>query len=98
MLLGEILSSGAAPVPGDPGGFYRRLRARLGPAKAITATAPKLARIFYRMWKDRDEYAGLGLEYYETKYRERTLNSLRKRAASLGFQLVQLQLVTAEVS
>ena len=32
------------------GGFYRRIRARLGAPKAITATAHKLARIFYRMW------------------------------------------------
>ena len=80
------------------GGFHRRLRARLGPAKAITATAHKLARIFYRMWKYRDQYTDLGLAYYETKYREGTLSSLRKRAASLAFQLVQLQTLTAEVS
>jgi transposase len=72
------------------GGFYRRLRARLGPAKAITATAHKLARIFYfyRMWKSREPYHPLSLDHYETKYRERTLASLRKRAAALGFELV----------
>jgi len=80
------------------GGFHRRMRARLGPAKAITATAHKLARIFYRMWKYRDAYHDLGLDYYETKHRERTLNSLRKRAAAFGFQLVQLQPLSAEVS
>jgi transposase len=80
------------------GGYYRRMRARLGPAKAITATAHKLARIFYRMWKYRDEYTDLGLQHYETRYRDRTLASLRKRAASLGFQLVQLQPATSEVS
>jgi transposase len=45
------------------GGFYRRMRARLGPAKAITATAHKLARIFYRMWKYRDQYKDLGLQH-----------------------------------
>ena len=32
------------------GGFYRRIKARPGAPKAITATAHKLARIFYRMW------------------------------------------------
>jgi transposase len=80
------------------GGFHRRMRARLGPASAITATAHKLARIFYRMWKYRDAYHDLGLDYYETKHRERTLTSLRKRAAAFGFQLVQLQPVSAEVS
>lgn len=80
------------------GGFYRRLRARLGAPKAITATAHKLARIFYRMWKHRENYNDLGLNDYELKHRDRTLNSLRKRATSLGFQLVQLQPVSAEVS
>lgn len=52
------------------GGFYRRLRARLGPAKAITATAHKLARIFYRMWKYRERYHPLSLDHYETQYRD----------------------------
>lgn len=32
------------------GAFYRRIRARLGAPKAITATAHKLARIFYHLW------------------------------------------------
>jgi transposase len=80
------------------GGFYRRLRARLGPAKAITATAHKLARIFYRMWKYREPYHPLSLDHYETKYRERTLASLRKHAASLGFELVHSPAVSAAVS
>lgn len=31
------------------GAFYRRLRTRLGAPKAITATAHKLARVFYRL-------------------------------------------------
>ena len=80
------------------GGFYRRLRARLGPAKAITATAHKLARIFYRMWKYREAYHPLSLAHYEAKYRERTLASLRKRAAALGFELVQAPAVSGAVS
>ncbi|MFN8625780.1 MAG: IS110 family transposase [Candidatus Binatia bacterium] len=80
------------------GAFHRRMRARLGPAAAITATAHKLARIFYHMWKYRHPYHDPGVNYYETKYRERTLRSLSKRAASLGFQLVQFQPVSADVS
>ena len=42
------------------GGFYRRIRSRLGSPKAITATAHKLARIFYRMWTTGQAYADLG--------------------------------------
>ena len=33
------------------GAFYRRMRARLGAPKAITATAHKLAKLVYRMLK-----------------------------------------------
>ncbi len=35
------------------GAFFRRLKVRLGSPKAITATAHKLARIFYQLWTTR---------------------------------------------
>ncbi len=70
------------------GAFYRRQRARLGAPKAITATAHKLARTFYSMLKNGTEYVDFGKEYYEKQYEERVLKNLKKRAASLGFQLV----------
>jgi transposase len=69
------------------GDYYRRMRARLGAPKAITATAHKLARIFYRMWKTGDAYQDQGAHYYEEKYRERILANLRKRAQALGYDL-----------
>ena len=52
------------------GGYYRRMRAKHGAPKAITATAHKLARIFYHMLKDRQAYNDPGQDYYEQKYRE----------------------------
>ena len=70
------------------GAFYRRLRARLGAPKAITATAHKLARLFYQMWTTTGQYADPGMDYYEQKYHEQVLNNLRKKAQSLGFDLV----------
>jgi transposase len=69
------------------GAFYRRMRSRLGAPKAITATAHKLARIFYRMWKTGEPYQDQGAHYYEEKYRERTLANLRKKALALGYDL-----------
>jgi hypothetical protein len=50
------------------------------------------------MWKYREPYHPLSLDHYETKYRERTLASLRKRAASLGFELVQSPAASGTVS
>ena len=70
------------------GGFYRRIRVRLGSPKAITATAHKLARIFYRMWTTRQSYVDLGKDYYENRYKERMLRNITKRARELGYDAV----------
>jgi transposase len=70
------------------GGFYRRIRSRLGSPKAITATAHKLARIFYRMWTTGQAYADLGKDYYENRYKERVLRNITKRARELGYDAV----------
>lgn len=80
------------------GAYYRRMRAKFGAPKAITATAHKLARIFYRLWKYGEDYQDPGVESYELKYRERVLRSLNARATDLGFTLVPLQTVTSSVS
>jgi len=73
------------------GAFYRRMRAKLGAASAITATAHKLARIVYRLLKYGELYVRQGMEDYEKKYRERVLHNLKKTAASFGFQLTPTQ-------
>ena len=70
------------------GGFYRRMKGRLGAAEAITATAHKLARIIYRLIKHGEAYVRQGMENYERKFRERKLYALRKTAISMGFNLV----------
>lgn len=70
------------------GGYYRRLRARLGPPQAITATAHKLARIIYFMLKQRQPYRDPDEGYYEQQYQERLLKKLKRQAAALGLQLV----------
>jgi len=70
------------------GAQYRRLRARLGAPKAITAMARKLACLFYRLIKHGQQYVDKGMEYYEARYREQQIQSLLKRAQKLGLQLV----------
>lgn len=74
------------------GAFFRRLKARLGAPKAITATAHKLARIFYHLWSTGQAYQDAGAEYYEQQYRQRQLKYLRKQAEALGFELTQAEL------
>jgi len=70
------------------GAYFRRQRARLGSPKAITATAHKLARVFYSMIKNGAEYVDQGQEYYEKQYQDRVIKNLRKRAHSMGFDLI----------
>ncbi len=67
------------------GGFYRRIRARLGAPKAITATAHKLARIFYTLWTTRRQYVDLGAQHYEQRYKDRIVRSMKKRLHDLGY-------------
>ena len=72
------------------GAFFRRLRARLGSPKAITATAHKLARIFYCLWRGGGEYRDPGVDVYEQQYQQRVLKNLQRKADQLGFELVPL--------
>lgn len=83
------------------GAFYRRLAARVGKAKAITATARKLAILVYRTLKGELAYQDPGAEAYDAQHRAQLLRRLKHRAAKLGFTLVDLQtgeLVAQEVS
>jgi hypothetical protein len=77
------------------GAFYRRLSSRVGKAKAITATARKLAILVYRTLKGDFAYEDPGAESYDAKYRDQLTRRLRRRAAHLGFALVNLS--TGEV-
>jgi transposase len=80
------------------GAFYRRIRKRLGSPKAITATAHKLACIFYRMLKYGNSYVDPGMEYYEQKYRNRIINNLKTTAKHLGYKLVKTEQLMEAVS
>ena len=69
------------------GAFYRRLSGRVGKAKAVTATARKIAVLFYNTLRHGMAYTDPGASYYEERYRQRVLTNLRRRAKSLGYVL-----------
>lgn len=71
------------------GAFYRRLSARVGKAKAVTATARKIAVLFYNTLRYGMEYVDPGAAYYEERYRQRVLANLRRRAEAFGLVLVE---------
>ncbi|MEW9889992.1 MAG: transposase [Candidatus Symbiodolus clandestinus] len=76
------------------GAFYRRLSARIGKAKAVTATARKLAVLFYNALRFGIKYVDPGADYYEERYRNRVIDNLRRRAKTLGYSLQQEVLAT----
>ena len=69
------------------GAFYRRLAVRIGKAKAVTATARKIAILFYNAMRFGMNYQDPGADRYEQKYRERVVKGLYRRAAEFGFTL-----------
>lgn len=69
------------------GAKFRRLRSRLGPAKAITAMAHHLARLFYRMVKYGSQYVDHGIAAYEERFREQQLKWLTRKAAEMQLYL-----------
>jgi transposase len=70
------------------GAFYRRLASRIGKAKAVTATARKLAVLFYNAMRFGMNYVDPGVDYYEERYRQRITENLKRRAKALGLTLV----------
>ncbi len=82
------------------GAFYRRLSARIGKAKAVTATARKIAVLFYNAVRHGMDYADPGASYYEERYRQRVLTNLQRRAKALGYVLqpTEIKVVSMAVS
>ena len=52
-----------------------------------TATAHKLAKLYYVLVKEQQEYEPESAAQYEAKQQERTVQKLTKQAAVLGYEL-----------
>jgi transposase len=70
------------------GDYFRRMKARLGPPKAVTAVAHKLARIVYHMITTQQEYDATIFQDQERRAHDRKRNRLHAQAQELGFKLV----------
>jgi hypothetical protein len=70
------------------GAFYRRIAARCGGAKAVVATARKIAERVYRLLKYGQEYVRQAEVAYEEAYRQRRLKAMARQAERLGYKLV----------
>ncbi|HEX8333637.1 MAG TPA: IS110 family transposase [Segetibacter sp.] len=70
------------------GDYFRRMKAKGGNKYAVLATAAKIATIYYKMVRYKEEFKPLDLAEYQHKYKqakiaylERTLNRLKQEAA-----------------
>ena len=77
------------------GANFRRLVAKIGMPKAITAMARKLALLVYRMIKYGTRYVDKGMQHYEAKYQATKIQYLRTQAAKLGMILLPQQTAVA---
>lgn len=72
------------------GAFYRRLAGRVGKQKAVTATARKIAVLFYKALRFGVIYRDPGATAYDERHRSRVLANLKRRAQSLGYQIAPI--------
>jgi len=90
-----ILLRNLAPAVGRTdtwlGTFHRRMRARLGPAGANTATARKLACLIYHLLKYKEHYIEVDQQVFTEKLRKTRISRLRKQAQELGLQVIEQQ-------
>jgi cell division protein YceG involved in septum cleavage len=77
------------------GAFYRRLSARVGKQKAVTATARKIAVLFYNAIRHGMTYQDQGAAAYDERHRKRALSNLQRRARTMGYALAPIQDVEA---
>ena len=83
----RMAASGLKDSDSYLGARFRQLRARLGPGKATKAMAAQLARLFYRMLTNGQEWVDRGTQEHEKRRVEREKQFLLRKAASLGYRL-----------
>jgi transposase len=70
------------------GGTYRRLKARLGAPKAITAVANKIGRLVYAMLKNGTAFVERGLAEAEARFKAKQTKALHRLAEELGYTVM----------
>lgn len=73
--------------------FYRRIKFKHGPAKAMTATARKLAVLIYHLMVNREEFVKMDPKEYDQRVHKQRVIRLMRDAKKLGFDLVPLKIL-----
>jgi transposase len=85
----RLAAHGLHRSQGALGAFLRRMKARLGTAAALTATAHKLARIVYLALKHGLPYVRKSQQEYEAQMKQKQIQTLKRKARQLGLELIE---------
>ena len=69
------------------GDYFRRMKAKGGNKYAVVATANKLATIYYKMVRYKEEFNPLDLEQYQQKYKQARIAYLERKLSELKQQV-----------
>jgi transposase len=72
------------------GDYLRRMKAKMGAPAAITATAHRIARVFYAIVRQHVEYDDTIWQKQDQQRQRRFEAKLRRQAQKLGYQLVPI--------
>ena len=72
------------------GNFLRRMKAKLGRAAGVTATAHKIAAIFYALVTKQVEYDESIWAQRDEQRQKRFQERLKRQARKLGYELVPI--------
>jgi transposase len=75
------------------GDYFRRMKARMGTPKAMTATAHKLARIIFHLITTQQPYDTTIFQKQEERRQHQKSARLHAQARELGFQLIPINVV-----
>jgi transposase len=84
----RMAAQGCHHAKHELGDYYRRMRARLGAAEGLVATAHKIARIVYAVLTTRRPYDPALAAQAQAQTQQRRLARLHATARNLGFQLI----------
>lgn len=73
------------------GAFYRKKRGQIGPSKAITAAARKLACMVFRALSTGKPFVELGADGYRALQKDKYLRRVRKQVAQWGLKLTPIE-------
>jgi hypothetical protein len=91
---GQLFPHGAYALDRSPtpmGAYLRRMKAKLGPQAAHTATAHKIAAIFYATIKNQTEYDETIWEQRDAQRHQKHITGLKRQAQRLGYKLTPIE-------